>query len=218
MNTPFPNLDQELQMPFSKENIIKIAKHNDQIVFRELFDVYHAQLFVLAKYYTKSNELAEEVVSDVFYKVWKNRQKLPKVSNLEGYLYTMAKHQSVDHIRSLSNVQFMSIDKAELNIHLKSDDPEKQLLSDELFSLFEKSISSLPDKCGLVFRLVKQDGLKYREVAEMLDISVKTVEKHVGVALKIIRKDLEGYSGYSRIKIKNIIYMALLLGSLSIFL
>lgn len=204
-------------MPFSTENIVKIAKDNDQVVFREFFDVFHAQLFELAKYYTKSHELAEEVVSDVFYKVWKNRQKLLKVSNLEGYLYTMTKHQSVDHIRSLSKVQFMSIDKAELSITLKPIDPEKQLLSDELITVFENSIISLPDKCGLVFRLVKQDGFTYREVADMLDISMKTVEKHIGVALKRVRKDLKNYTGYSRIKLKNIIYTGLLLLSILIF-
>lgn len=191
-------------MIFHREDIVRIAKHGDKEAFSRMFREYYGKLFGLARYYVKSNELAEEVVDDAFVKIWQKRKKLNSVKNLEGYLYTIIKNHSLNQLRSNSGRQFMSVDNIDLKIKITARNPEEQLLSKEMLSVMEQSISSLPERCGLVYRMVKDDGLSYKEVATVLDISIKMVEKHVGTALRRIRQEMAGYTGRSNTNLKNL--------------
>ncbi|MEO9805147.1 MAG: RNA polymerase sigma-70 factor [Reichenbachiella sp.] len=191
-------------MIFHRDDIVRIAKHGDKEAFSRMFHEYYGKLFGLARYYVKSNELAEEVVDDTFVKIWQKRKKLSGVKNLEAYLYTIIKNHSLNQIRTNSDRQFMSIDNVDLKIKMIARNPEEQLLSKEMLSVMEHSVSSLPERCGLVYRMVKDDGLSYKEVAAMLKISVKMVEKHVGTALRRIRQEMTGYTGRSNTNLKNL--------------
>lgn len=203
-------------MSISRDDIIQISSHTDQVAFKKMFHQYYGKLLSLARYYVHSNELAEEVVGDVFVKVWDNRKKLIDVKNMESYLYVLVKNHSLNQIRSTSGRQFMTIDSVDLEVHASVRNPEEQLLSNEMIAVFERTVASLPEKCNLVYRMVKDDGLSYKEVAKMLDISVKMVEKHVGTALKRIRNDMDQYTDHSNTNFKNLIYTGLILISLLI--
>ena len=169
----------------------KIAREDCESSFRNFFDRFYPRLFELALYYTKNQALAEEVVSDVFLKVWTNRQHLEKISDIKAYLFIAVKRQSLNYLRRIPSAPFLNVYDQKLSHSIDYRNPENIMVSQEMLQAFSASIHRLPEKCRLVFKLVKEEKLKYREVAHLLQISEKTVEMHVGNALKKLRKDLE---------------------------
>ncbi len=176
------------------ESILKkISRDDDEKALKELFDNYFGKLVETAKFYVNDHTAAQEIVSDVFIKLWNNRSSVEKINNIQSYLYTAIKRQSLNYIRDNSKRMHRSLDEGDNNIVVEMNSPEKMLLSKELFEVVNCAVKELPSKCRLVYSLVKDDGMKYMEVAETLNISVKTVEMHVGKALKRIKITLDKY-------------------------
>lgn len=172
--------------------IKKISGANCESSFRRFFNHFYPKLFELALYYTKNQALAEEVVSDVFLKVWKQRKHLEEVRDMQVYLLVAVKRQSLNQVRNTRSTPLF-IHDLEHHIIVESCTPENILFSQELLKVVSQSIQNLPEKCRLVYKLVKEEQLKYKEVADLLNISEKTVEMHVGHALKKIREDLKQF-------------------------
>ena len=169
-----------------KVNLLRKISENDETAFRQLFDCYFQKLFHLAMYFLKSKELAEEAVSDVFLMIWKQRRTLNKIDNIEKYLYTSVKNQSLHYIRRGHTIDKKPIDLYLIELLPDGNDPEVSLLNQEYQKLIQDSILSLPEKCREVFRLVFSDKLKHKDIAQLLTISEKTVEAHIATAYKRI--------------------------------
>lgn len=163
----------------------KIAQ-GDERAFKQVFDKYYQKLFHLAFYFLKSRELAEEAVSDVFYIVWKKRDALDKINHIEYYLYTSVKNQALHYLRRAPSADRIPLELYQLEWLPDSTNPELAFLDEEYRRLIQEAILSLPAKCREVFRLVLSDKLKHKEIAELLDISEKTVEAHMAAAYKKI--------------------------------
>jgi RNA polymerase sigma-70 factor (family 1) len=165
----------------------RIAHHDDQQAYRLLFTELYPYLYPFARALVKSKELAEEVVSDVFIKVWEKRKELPKIENLRLYLYVATRHIALNYLDQQKRKPTSPLDHFQhsefITVHL---DPEKLLITADMLALVRKAIDQLPSQCKIIFKLVKEDGLKYREVAEILGISVKTVENQLAIALRKI--------------------------------
>ena len=171
----------------------KIAKEHDHRSFRQLFNYYYEKLFRVAFHFVKSEYLAEEVISELFINLWKKRNDLTHIRNIDAFLYYSAKNKSIDYLRKMKKSKVVPIEFARETSGPNRDDPEAMMIEDEFRSKVNASVMSLPPKCQLIYRMVKEDGLKYGEVADLLEISVKTVEFHMGNALKKLRKDLSAY-------------------------
>lgn len=172
-----------------KENnktLIRRISEDDELALRELFDIYYQKLFHLALYFLKTKELAEEVTSDVFFIIWKRRKTLTEIDDIEKYLYTSTKNQALHYLRRSSVIDSETLDLYTVNLLPDENNPEEQLLNQEYQKLIQKAINSLPEKCREVFRLVLSDKLKHREIAQLLNISEKTVEAHITSAYKRI--------------------------------
>lgn len=165
---------------------LRIARSDDQTAYKELFTFLYSSLFLFAKSIVKSKEAAEEIVSDVFIRIWQKRRELEKIENLKVYLYVSTRNTAINylslHKRNITNpleefhTEFTSI----------YFDPEQLMITADMLALIKRAIDQLPPKCKIIFKLVKEDGLKYREVAEILGISVKTVENQLAIALQKI--------------------------------
>jgi len=138
-------------------------------------------------------EIAEEVVSDVYMKLWKNREQITVHTSFEAYLYRSVRNQALDYLklktyRPQKNEPLEAVDRstAYADYHTPSD----ELCFNELFDEVESLVNQLPRQCQLIFRLNRENGLRYREIAEHLQISIKTVETQMGRALKLLRKRL----------------------------
>lgn len=176
---------------YLKKIIEEIAKGNEAS-FRIFFDYYYPRFLRIAHYYVRNNETAEEVVMDVFAKLWKNKKKLTTIVNFNNYTYTLLKNQALNYLKR-NSITTELLDEYSTSKMIEYVEPEKLFLGKELAKELEKSISDLPPRCQLIYRMVREDGLKYREVAEALDISVKAVENQLLIAMKRIRSVLKIY-------------------------
>lgn len=144
--------------------------------------------------YVKQHCLAEEIVSDVMLNIFKKREKLAESENIEGYIFISVKNQSLKYLRKNKNMVFIENYENEADLLLTcAETPEYQYITNEFHQIIRRAIDALPPKRKLVFRLIKEEGLKYQDVARLLDLSVKTVETHMGLALKSLHTCIERY-------------------------
>lgn len=158
----------------------------DSRAFRQLFDYYAEKLTHFAFSIIRNQEAAVEIMDEVFVKVWKNRSGLPQVKNLTTYLYTAIKNTSLNYLSKKANEQITEpFDFVNINLHT-GESPEQSLINAEIFKKINAAVDALPPKCKIIFKLVREDGLKYREVAEILNISINTVDAQMVIAVKKI--------------------------------
>ncbi len=169
-----------------------IAYENDERAFEKLFYLYYARLVRFCVEYAKSQETAEDIVADLFARLWVKRHSLKEIRCPESYLFKAAKNGALNNLRRLSQVGANLIDEAELHKgHLNFiNSPQSLLESKELVQLLTNAIESLPSQSRLILRLVKEEGFKAREVAEILQVSVRTVENQLYRALCRLEKVL----------------------------
>jgi len=187
----------------SEAEFIQALRAGDIKSFSELFDRYGKRLYFFAKGYLKSDEDAEEIVQEVFMKIWSNREVLSTEKSFESYLFTIAKNGILNIIRkSKSEQAYLTYAK----IH-----PEKNTLLDdelnftELKAAYQKTIENLSPRRKEIYLLSREQHLSNIEIAEKMNISVKTVENQMTSAIAEIKKNLQSL-GFSAI-----IYIALFL-------
>jgi RNA polymerase sigma-70 factor (family 1) len=171
--------------------INRISLYDDAVAYKELFLLYHAKLIQFSSLITGNREYAEEVVSDVFLKFWNNRNKLSRVDNFHLYAYIATKNQSLNYLRKINREKVFSLDEVVIEFKSLYYDPEQLMITAEMFNRIRKAIDMLPPRCQLIFKLIKEDGLMHREVAELLNLSLKTVENQMTIALKKIGQSIE---------------------------
>jgi RNA polymerase sigma-19 factor, ECF subfamily len=163
-----------------------IACFDDTQAYKQLFLLFYPSLVSFAVSITKSKELSEEIVSDVFLRIWEKRQQLDKVENLSFYLFSAVKNRCLNQLEGQKNKATFQINDTAIEFRSLYDDPEQRLISAETINEIEKAIQDLPPRCRLIFKLVKEEGFKYKEVAELLQLSVKTIENQMSLAFKKI--------------------------------
>lgn len=174
----------------------KVVQADDYKAFELIFNKYYNFLCNYALKFVSSPDVAEEVVSDVFFKVWKNRKKILIKTSFESYLFRAVKNQSLDFLKSKAN-QNLSLDDISPVYERKLDQtPEDVLVFHELENRIETAIESLPPKCKRIFKSSRFQGLKYAEIAEKFGISVKTVETQMGRALSHLRNAVRKEAAY----------------------
>ncbi len=162
--------------------------------FRRVFESYYPRLLRFAKEYVGDRHEAENILQNVFLILWEKRTTLRVDTNLNAYLMTLVKSQCLDFLKhkkvviqhAVSQVTTQQQEMAFNYYAINKFDPE-QMDIESLERLAEKAISELPEQCRKVFELSRYEGLKYKEIAERLGISVKTVETHISYALKTLR-------------------------------
>lgn len=171
----------------------RIALYEDMKAYKELYFLFFDGLQRFSFSFVKSKEVAEEIVSDVFIKVWQMRSRLTEINNLKVYLYTVTKNFSINYIqRNYKNVS-LSIDEMDIEPVIELSNPEEIFISAEMLDTIRQAIQELPPQCRLIFQLIKEDGLKYKEAAEVMNISVLTVRNQLAIAIRKIAASLPAY-------------------------
>lgn len=177
-----------------KEGVAK----SDEKVFKSLFNYFYPRLLNYAFVIIKNHETAEDIVLEVFHNIWESRQKLKGVERLEHYLYVCVKNKTLDHHRKNSRMVQVGFDEPHYKEHITHQNPEQKVLDEELLEIIDHAILDLPERARLIYRLVKEDGLKYHEAADVLGISEKTVNNQLLRAMKVIRKQVADYMGQDK--------------------
>lgn len=172
--------------PTIKEWQRRLALYDDEIAYKKLFFAFHKPLLQFARSFVLSPEVAEEVVSDVLMKVWENRRQLEEINNLKVYLYVSTKNTALKYLLKQQKQVAITIDELNVEVQSPYNDPEQLMVTAEMSKKIEQAILSLPPRCKLIYKLIREDGLRYREVAEILNISIKTIDNQLAIALKKI--------------------------------
>lgn len=171
----------------------RISQENDQRSFEELFNGCYQRLVRFAVEYVHSHESAEEIVSDIFLKLWAGRDTYKDVLHIEKYLFTAVRNQSLNYLRKFSTFRVVTTDNPEqLNIAY-SHDPYKASEWKELLAKLDEAVEMLPPRRRKIFRLIREEGFKPREVAEIMNLSHRTVETQLFKAVKTLHVVLQPY-------------------------
>ncbi|MGM9509002.1 RNA polymerase sigma-70 factor [Larkinella sp. GY13] len=177
-----------------REWLLQLAQHNDHRSFRLLFESLYPELMRFALYYVKIRESAEEIIQDVFLKIWQIRATLLTILNFRAYLFTTTRNLCLNYLQKKSqSVPIYSDTAAESDLAVSDNDPQQALELVDMQHRIKTAVDTLPPQCRLIFQLVKEQGFSYREVADLLTISPRTVETQIGIALKKIAAALGSY-------------------------
>jgi RNA polymerase sigma-70 factor (ECF subfamily) len=161
---------------------------DDNAAFRLFYDHYYLKVYRFASYFIGSSLLIEEIVSDIFCIIWQNRGKLSRIDHFENYLYTITKNRAF-YYRNENKMSFTELDSISDMLSDK-EDPEYIAVDKELTVSLKEAIEELPERCRLIFLMAREEGLKYKEIAEILSISEKTVNAQMVLAIKKLTKRL----------------------------
>lgn len=161
-------------------------------LFRELFYAYHAKLHRYAFTIVKDNDAASDLVQTVFINLWRQRKELLEDDGIASYLYRSVYNRSLNYLRDKKTRDEHLITATGLADSF-TDDTGHKISAKELSERIDRILESLPPKCRLVFKKSRLEHKRYTEIAEELQLSVKTVEAQIGKALRIFRKELKDY-------------------------
>lgn len=164
----------------------RITDYEDVNAYKKLFFHFFLPLKSFSYSIIKSREIAEEAVSDVFIEIWAKRKQLLEIEDLKMYLYISVRNASLRRLQQTQKTTMLSLDDLEVEFASPDPDAETFLISHELAQKIDHAIESLPQQCKIIFKLAKQDNLRYKEIAQLLNISVKTIDNQLATALKKI--------------------------------
>ena len=164
----------------------RIARFDDQQAYRELYTSLYPSLYHFILEMIKSRQIAEEIISDVFIKIWEKRKALEEIHNLRDYCFVAAKNFTLNQLEKQKKTATCNLDDYAAHLQSMSVDPEQMMITEEMLKRVQQVVESLPARCRLAFKLVKENGFRYKEAAEILDVSTKTIENQLAIALKKI--------------------------------
>ena len=173
--------------------LIRISEKSDQQAFQQLFDLYAHGLSRFTISILKNRELAEESVSDVFFKIWVHRSKMAEIENFKAYIFTSARNTALNYLNKERREKAASLEDICVPMPINEICPESELISKELKEAIGRAIDHLPERCKLIYSLAKIEQLKYKEIAQILDISVKTIDHQLSIAVQKIGHEIQQY-------------------------
>lgn len=180
-------------MANSDSNLLlsKIALYNDESSYRELFELYFPALKRFAFSIIRSNMQAEDIASEIMIQLWRNRRSLDKIDDIKTYLFIATRNLCINYLKRDKSRRHVSLDTIDVDISIEVLDPERQMITGEMKNKIGLAIKNLPPRCKMIFKLVKEEGLSYKEVAAIMDISVKTVDAQLVTALQKIMRAVQ---------------------------
>ena len=185
--------------------IIKELKKGDHDSFRRVFDRYSKPLFRFSLQYLKSEEASEDLVQEVFLKIWNNRRELKTDTSFQSYLFTIALNAVRKHFNRLSSTHEMKHELL-LELNTRGENLDDRNDYQELLYKLDELIGNMPEKRRLVFVKKKLEGKSLKDIAEELMIDPKTVEYHITEAMKFLKQE------FTSLQVKGLIFFCLFIG------
>src|SRR5690606_31195603 len=182
MSETFPDVDEK--------DALARAAQGDQRAFKLIFDAYQPRVYTFALHYLKSAHQAEETAQEVFVKLWRQGVAMAEIDDLQQYIFTMTRNHALDCLRRNKVRENIRIPLQD-NHDAATTDTEDTIMLHETRRILEEGIARLPPQQKRVYRLCHQQGLTYRQAAQQLSISDQTVQRHMKLALRLLRNYLE---------------------------
>jgi len=171
----------------NEKEILRRVSEGDQRSFTLLFDLYYQNLGIYIYKITESREITEEIIQDVFIKIWEKRDELTSIDSFKAYLFVLSKNKTLDYLRKIAKARVRQL---ALQQEIEEDSYEIDNLSplEEYSLIIEETVSQLPPQQQKVYHLSRHEKLKYEEIAVQMGISKETVKKHMKLALVFLKQ------------------------------
>ena len=164
----------------------QVALYDDQVAYKTLFFILFPSLQTFAFTITRCRETAEEIASDACIDVWVRRKKLQQIENLKLYLFICVKNAAYKKLQQERKQPNISLNNLHVEFNADYANPEEEINIKELRQNITSAIKSLPPACQLIYKLAKEEDFKYKDIAMLLEISVKTIDAQLAIAVKKI--------------------------------
>jgi RNA polymerase sigma-70 factor (ECF subfamily) len=172
--------------------LLEKVRENDQSSFSVIFTGYYSDMVQFAGTFINDLDTCEDIVQNAFVDFWENRETLIILSSLKSYLLKMIQNRCIDWLRHMK-IREQYNNYADHHLRLMENDTENYILRSELEVNLEKALKLLPSEISFAFRLNRQEGLTYKEIAERENVSVRTIEMRISKALVLLREHLKDY-------------------------
>lgn len=175
-----------------KQLVSEFINGNEQ-AFESLFKQYYQMLLKVAKFLINDTEQAEEIVHDVFLNVWQKRENINPEASFKNYLITAVRNRCFNYLKAKKKTQSIDNDETwveELVADTLTDTPAQVK---DIQNAIDAAVAKLPQQCGIIFQLSRYENMSYKEIAEALSLSPKTIENQIGRALKSLRTELKDF-------------------------
>lgn len=175
------------------------SESGDIKAFEKIYNDYYESLVRYAQRFVCDLDNSREIVQDVYVKIWGKRKTLLGEKSLKSYLYRAVRNKCLDYLKHLNveseyeKMRVTEIQESGYGVFISEDHPLNGLITEELRNAIQRTIENLPEKCREIFKLSRDEGMKYREISEELNISVKTVETQMYRAIKSLKEQLSGF-------------------------
>ncbi|NJO69979.1 MAG: RNA polymerase sigma-70 factor [Bacteroidetes bacterium] len=183
-----------MTLNLSDNEILGRIKGGDEKAFEKLYRSYFSMLCMFSYRFVKKTEIAEEIVQDVFFHIWEKRHQFELTTSFKSYLYKSVHNNSLKHLRHQKIV--LAYENSTTFSGSERITGQHYLEETEVFQILHSVIDELPERTRDIFQLNRFKGLKYQQIADHLQISVKTVEAHMSSVLKILRTRLKDYGSF----------------------
>ena len=174
------------------ENLLwKMTVNNDEKAFEKIFSLFYPVLFMFAKKYIEEQHAREDIVQDIFVSLWEDRKKLTINTSLRNYLLVAVRNNCINYLRKEKLI--LQYQGSVLNNSFSTSDEENAYTLTELKRLLEEALDKLPENYRIVFEMHRMEGIKHEEIAEKLNISVRTVKRYQSQAIEELKKSLKDY-------------------------
>ncbi len=165
------------------------GEHSEH-AFRMILNAYQDKVIRFISLFVSSRPECEELASDVFISLWENKERLTDINDLNNYIFIVAKNKALNHLRK-GKAELIDLDSFQVDaFHNTDTTPESIYISQEEVERLNAAINELPQKTKMAFYLVREDKLKYKDAAEILGVSIKTIEKQVAAAVAKLKEKL----------------------------
>lgn len=176
----------------NESEILNLISEGDELAFRKIYNHYSSRLYNYTFRITEDEELSEEIVMDAFLKVWVNRHGLDEIIHFDAYLYTLVRNRAFNAIKRKAQ-ETVIINKLSLNNSEYQDITEETVIYNEYQHILSRAVDQLPPQQRIVFSMSRDEGMKYEEIANHLNLSKNTVKAHLKKALSTLRLVVSNY-------------------------
>lgn len=184
-------------LSYNEKQLLEQVSAGDEGAFKQLFDNYRSKLYNYILSIIKSKESAEEIVIDVFMKIWTSREMILEIENLNAFLFRVAYHKSIDFLRAaarnnaLAGLLWHNIAANQNPVHpVASDSTDNKIIMQEYEAALNKAVSLLPPKRKRVYQLSREEGFSHEEIASLLHLSKHTINNHIVESRRFIQSFL----------------------------